>query len=478
MRCGLLIDIGSTFTKTVAVDLRNEEIIGKSQSPTTVTENVMIGIEKAINGLNLSVDFDFRLACSSAAGGLRMIVIGLVPDLTTEAAKRSALGAGAKVVGVYSFELSREEVDSIVSQKPDIILLTGGTDGGNSRVILKNGRSLAKSPISCPIIVAGNKVVAKEVELVLKRNGKDAIAVANVMPELGILNVVEAQNQIRKVFMERIVLAKGLERAMEIVDEIIMPTPLAVLKAAALLADGTDKEAGMGDLIVLDIGGATTDVHSVADGYPTGPGVVMKGLPERRIKRTVEGDLGIRYNSKTILQLVGEQRLKELLDHTAGDSVDLAHRVEELSRHVDFVPTDIASAHVDKALARAAAEVAMVRHAGRLESVYTPGGLVTLQYGKDLTDVKTVIGTGGIFVNNPYMGDIFAGCLYNQKSPQSLLPRRLNCLVDEQYVLFAVGLLESMDREAALRLAKTCLKPILSDNSFSGSEITDYRSLV
>ena len=121
------------------------------------------------------------------------------------------------------------------------------------------------------------------------------------MPDVNVLNVEPARTMIRKVFIERIIAAKGLKRAEEFVEGILMPTPTAVLKAARLLAPGTPREKGLGDLVVVDIGGATTDVHSVGLGSPGQAGVVRKGLPEPYAKRTVEGDLGIRYNAESIL---------------------------------------------------------------------------------------------------------------------------------------------------------------------------------
>jgi len=142
MSTALLIDFGSTYTKLRAVDLESATILGSGQGPSTVTTDITTGLRKALVNLEAHMGglpaFKYRLASSSAAGGLRMVTIGLVPELTEKAAKQAALGAGAKIVGTYSFELTERDVDSIENHQPDIVLLSGGTDGGNSKL---NGSS-------------------------------------------------------------------------------------------------------------------------------------------------------------------------------------------------------------------------------------------------------------------------------------------------------------------------------------------------
>jgi uncharacterized protein (TIGR01319 family) len=162
----LLLDFGSTYTKIAAADLAKEEVIGWAQAPTTVNTDITIGLNKALSKLAETYGIDAnkvqgKYACSSAAGGLIMAAIGLVPELTLEAARRAALGAGAKVVGGYGFEIDEKIVREIEEAKCDIILLSGGTDGGDKKTIIHNAEMLADSKISCPILVAGNRVAAK-----------------------------------------------------------------------------------------------------------------------------------------------------------------------------------------------------------------------------------------------------------------------------------------------------------------------------
>jgi len=158
-RHALLVDIGSTYTKVVDVDLERAAVALQGKSVTTVEEDVALGLERALTDAGIASQslggYSLRLACSSAAGGLSLTAIGLVPELTAEAARRAALGAGAVVRQVYSYCLTPKDIAQIRAMEPDIILLVGGTDGGESSTIVHNAALLAKSRIHAPIIVAG-----------------------------------------------------------------------------------------------------------------------------------------------------------------------------------------------------------------------------------------------------------------------------------------------------------------------------------
>jgi len=458
MSSALLIDFGSTYTKIVAVDLDREEITGYAQSCTTVQTDIMIGLRHALALLPSSlrnVPYACKLSSSSAAGGLGMVTIGLIPELSAEAARRSALGAGAKVIKVFSFKLADKELREIEGINPDIVLLAGGIDGGNTEVILANAQKLAQSRLTCPVVVAGNKAVADEVCGILQAGGKVPLATENVMPDVNVLNVEPARTMIRKVFIERIIAAKGLKKAEEFVEGILMPTPTAVLKAGQILAAGTASEKGMGDLVVVDIGGATTDVHSVGWGSPVQAGVVRKGLPEPYAKRTVEGDLGIRYNAESILKLCGAEAIRQ---NASLPHPDLGKKLECLSRDVGFVPDSPEDQDLDFALASCAVQAAMERHAGSIETLWGPQGQYFIQHGKDLTPVEQVIGTGGIFIHHPRADGILRKALYDPGQPFSLRPRSPNLYTDAHYCLFAVGLLAERYPDIAFRVAKKYLK--------------------
>ncbi len=297
MSLALLLDFGSTFTKMTVVDTAGPSLVARATVPTTV-KDISVGLRAGLARLSEAGvrerDLRLRLACSSAAGGLRMIAVGLVPELTAEAARRAALGAGARVIETFAFRLTDDDVERIGAAAPDILLLAGGTDGGNADVLLANAKRLAAAALPAPVVVAGNAAVSEDVARILAARGVDVRVAENVMPELGVINVEPARAAIRDVFLEKIVEAKGLHVAEEYVEGVLMPTPAAVLAAARLLAEGTSSVAGFGQVAVVDVGGATTDVHSVAPGTPSERDVTVKGLPEPLAKRTVEGDLGVR----------------------------------------------------------------------------------------------------------------------------------------------------------------------------------------
>jgi uncharacterized protein (TIGR01319 family) len=461
----LLIDFGSTFTKVTAVDCDTPAIIGRAQAPTTIDTDVALGLDQAIARLveqagRAELRNASRIASSSAAGGLRLVVCGLVPRLTSEAARRAALGAGAKIVGRYSYTLSRADVAEIERLAPDILLLAGGTDGGDAKVVIDNARSFAASRIDCPFVVAANRAAADDVVEILARGGKTVRKVANVMPEFGRLEVEGAREAIREVFIERIVKAKGLDRVQQTMARPIIPTPMAVLQGAELLAKGHGSESGMGDLMLVDVGGATTDVDSIASGDPTDPSVMARGLPEPYAKRTVEGDLGIRFNAGHILESAGAPTLMQhaRIGEEESTRVDLAGHVATLGARVQTLPDSDAGYRIDTALARAAVEIAVRRHAGAIEHVHMVDGDVAIQTGKDLRNVAVVVGTGGILAHGRNPRYVIEGACYSDRDPLSLRPRAPELLVDTEYIFYAMGLLAAAAPEVAVRLQKRSLK--------------------
>ena len=449
----LLIDFGSTYTKLTAVDVEEERILGTAQSFTTIQTDVGDGLA---NGLKLleektgKLDYVETYACSSAAGGLRMVTSGLVPELTSEAAKLASLGAGAKVVGLYSFQLTEDDLEEIQALKPDIFLLCGGTDGGNSECILHNAKMLATLPPKFPIIIAGNRSAARECARILAEHPVHICP--NVLPKFGTLNIEPTQQKIRDIFLERIVQAKGLSKAAELLDDIMMPTPSAVLQAMELLSKGTENEQGIGDLVAVDVGGATTDVYSMADGMPESMNTVFKGIPEPFSKRTVEGDIGMRYSIRGIVEAVGIRRIASLSGLTEQRAEEL---IDYLSEHKDLVPDgDAELTALDYALASGAVETAVARHAGTMEETYTLMGLTYVQTGKNLTHVKKIIVTGGSLIRTENTDKIARHAQYSPAQPMSLRPKAADVLVDRSYILAAMGLLSGHYPDAALRIMK------------------------
>ena len=458
MKYALFADVGSTFTKVVAVDLEQAQVIGKAMSSTTIATDVNIGYNAAKDAVCNACgvkEFDLKLACSSAAGGLKMIAIGLVPELTSQAALLAVQNAGAKVLSSYSFMLSKKEIEEIERQNPDIILLCGGTDGGNSEVIIHNAKAIAGIDKELTVIVAGNKNAMDEAVGALTAGGKIAVPCDNVMPEFGVLNIEPAREQIRKVFLGQIIEAKGLESLAQQMDGDIVPTPAAVLEAITLLSKGTDRAAGIGTLVAVDIGGATTDVYSATSGPCIYEGATLKGLPHPNYKRSVEGDLGMRWNAKSILEQVGEQALA----YAAGVSEEeVTATVKKFSETPELLPENEVEAKVDVAVGQAAARLAVKRHSGVLTPVYTPIGERYMQSGKDLSDVKYIVGTGGIVISTPNYKDILKEALYDVSDPYSLRPKDAEILLDKSYILSSMGLLSSKLPEIALEILKKEIK--------------------
>ena len=461
MRPYLLIDFGSTYTKLTAVDMAQPAVLGTASALTTVADGLNRGYQQALQRLTAEVgplEYERRLACSSAAGGLRMVAIGLVPELTVEAAKRAALGAGARLVGSFSFELTAADLDELLALKPDLILLAGGTDGGNKTVLRHNGALLAASPLAVPVILAGNKTVAAEVETALKQAGKVCYRVPNVLPELDRLNIEPVQAKIREVFLERIIYAKGLAEVEREIDGILMPTPAAVQAAAERLATGPGNgQPGWGDLLLVDVGGATTDVHSIAEGRPTKPHVFTHGLPEPKVKRTVEGDLGMRVSAVAMLELFTPQLIATLADLTVEEVIA---RVRARMDAPHYIPDSPADRRLEVVLGYLAVKGATERHVGKIERVYSPQGVCYLQEGKDLAKLKTVIGTGGIFVHTPEPQRILAGVLPTPDHPELLKPHAPDFYLDEHYLFSTLGLIAKEYPDISFCLLEKALKQV------------------
>jgi len=449
----LLIDFGSTYTKLTAVDVEQEKILGTAAAYTTVQTDINDGLSEGLKLLEEKigkVEFSECYACSSAAGGLRMVTSGLVPELTGEAAKLASLGAGAKVVGVYAFQLTEDDLEDIKAAKPDIFLLVGGTDGGNTECILHNAKMLSTMDVDFPIVIAGNRTAARQCQKLLE--GREVYVCPNVMPKFGVLQIEPTQKQIREIFLNRIIQAKGLSKAAQLLSDIMMPTPSAVLQAMELLAKGCEDERGIGELVAVDVGGATTDIYSIADGMPEQMNTVFKGLPEPYSKRTVEGDIGMRYSIQGIVDAAGLDRVSKLSGLSPERVTEL---VEYLKTHTDTVPNgDKEMEALDHALASMAIEEAVRRHAGTIEETYTMMGLTYVQEGKNLTKVKQIVVTGGSLIHTKRTAEIAAHALYSPAQPNSLRPKQADVWVDRTYILAAMGLLSSYYPKTALRIMK------------------------
>ncbi len=457
----LMIDFGSTFTKLTAVDTETEDVIATANHFTTVATDITIGYRNALKELyakiGSEVKFDKIIGCSSAAGGLKMCAVGLVDELTLEAAKRVCLGAGAKVDLSFSHHLTKRNIDEIIEKEIDIILLSGGTDGGNSECVLYNQRMLAEHGIKIPIIYAGNKDCQDEIQEIADKYGLNEYICENVMPRLNVLNIPDAREKIREIFLKNIIEAKGIKKIESEIDKVILPTPEAVLKASELLSNGYMHESGLGEIVLADIGGATTDMYSMSSSSAKRSDVIIKGLEEPYAKRTVEGDLGMRYSALGVLHSLTEEEIKTI---NLDEGVDLKKELVYRHEHVDTIPSDSHEVLIDRIMGRICVDKAMSRHVGKMEELYTPMGMVYNQYGKDLSKIRYVIGTGGVLVRNENPYEILKALEYTPKKPLELRPTCPQYLLDADYILASMGLLSEIDPLLALRIMKKHLKPI------------------
>ncbi len=430
-----------------------EELAARAQAPSSVDTDIMTGFHETLSILRQSVSIsngDIRRSrcCSSAAGGLRMVCVGLVREYTTEAGRLAALGAGAKVVGTYSYDLSGSELREIELHAPDIVLLTGGTDGGNQSTITNNAKALSGSSSAIMnIIVAGNKSAADDIERIFSGSGKNVIFAGNVMPEFGKLELDSVNEKIRELYISRITEAKGISRVREIVDEALVPTPSAVLMGAHTLSAGTSCEPGFGELMIVDPGGATTDVYSAAHGTPSSAGVSYIGLPEPYLKRTVEGDLGLYHNLYWLASLAAENRI-------FLRSGETAEKAAELLLNYSVQPADSGAAHDLLQLSRLAVKISVQRHSGTLSLHYTPGGDRWVQKGKDLRGIKMIIGTGGPLVFSQDPGYVLSGAAQCGDESGILKPLMPELFLDSRYILFAIGLMSESEPDSAIRIFK------------------------
>ena len=460
----LAVDFGSTYTKLTAIDLKKEEIISTSRAMTTVKDDVLIGFNEAFEILEedlkekLKDDYTIvkKVACSSAAGGLKIVAIGLVPDLTAEAAKKAALSSGARVIKTFSFALTQENMKELASLNYDMILLTGGTNGGNREYILNNAQTLIEHKISKPIVFAGNEEVADEIGKLFQKNDMEFYISENVMPVVNKINVAPVREVIRAVFMKNIVKAKGMENVQKLIGDIIMPTPTAVMRAAEIFSKNLSDSEEENNVVVIDIGGATTDVHSIGKGLPKNNTIQLKGMEEPYSKRTVEGDLGMRYSSLALFEAASLNKIRAYLG-SKDSKVTIRENFKFRQDNPDFVAKIEDDLIFDEMMAMICTEIAVNRHVGTLESIYSPMGTIFVQSGKDLTNVKYIIGTGGIINNNRDPRKILELSLFSEEDPLILKPQFARFLVDRSYIMSAMGLLGNDYPDVACNIMKKYL---------------------
>jgi uncharacterized protein (TIGR01319 family) len=446
----LCVDFGSTFTKAALVDTGTGRLLGTASHRTTIDTDVLAGYDECLALLRAAhpdVDRAEVLACSSAGGGLRVAVVGNEALVTAEAGRRVALSSGGKVVHVLALaENPADPLAELSTSAPDVVLLVGGTDGGNAEVLLAGAGMLAGAP--WPVVVAGNVDARDEVAAVLATAGTPYVLADNVVPRIGVLAPASARAAIREMFLAHVIGGKHLSQRADFAAMVRGATPDLVLAGVELLAEGLGR-----DLVVVDVGGATTDVHSVVELDPEDASLGREVVATTPVTRTVEGDLGMRWSAVSTVQ--------------SGIAADLLPDDPELAaaallRHHDpaHLPTDPADASYDEQIARAATVLAVRRHAGRSRVVLDAGGRVVERTGKDLRRVEVLIGSGGVLRHSaPGVARRILEAATGTDPEGWQYPERPQVVVDADYVLAAVGLLAADHPDAAVALGRAHLHP-------------------
>lgn len=430
------VDVGSTYTKAAAVDADSGDLLGTASRPTTIGTDVMDGLRAAAaEATPKGAKVIDTLVCSSAGGGLRLAVIGNEPLVTARAAYRAGLSAGARVVDVRAGTLAAGDFTDLAAARPDVILLAGGTDGGDETALRAHAEALAahaseQRGLRTPVVLAGNANAADDLAALLTAAGIPTTCVANVLPRIGVLNPVPARTALREVFLRHVIAGKHLSASADFTRMVKAATPDAVLTGVELLAETTGA-----DLLVVDVGGATTDVYSVLtpDAELEGPRAEVAGTAWR--SRTVEGDLGVRHTAVGIIEAA------------AGEDLATSEDLPEAARLRAANPAFRASDPADDAeLSALAARIAVRRHA-RGERIGGPQE--PLRGGKDLAAVGLVVGSGGILRRDPGAAAWLREAVGADTSGGVRPPKDARFAIDADYRLAPAGLLAANGRRDA-----------------------------
>lgn len=447
----LVAEIGSTTTVVNAFcDINTDHPVfwAQGQAPTSVMDgDVRIGLQGAIDDLCRkkgidSLEYDEMLATSSAAGGLKMTVHGLVFDMTARAAKEAALGAGGIIHYITAGRLRRTDLQKIKEIKPNLILLAGGVDFGERDTAIYNAEMIRSLNLGVPVIYAGNVENQEEMKLIFdEESGSKLYLVENVYPKIDDLNVEPAREVIQNAFEEHITNAPGMQHVRDMVNGPIIPTPGAVMECTKLLNEC------IGNVVTIDVGGATTDVHSVCEESDMVARIMTS--PEPKAKRTVEGDLGVYVNQNNIVEIIGKEQLAaELAD------IDL----EKVMAEYKAIPkNDDERVYVER-LTKEAVIRSVERHAGQIRYIYGPSGRSTVAEGKDLTQVSYIVGTGGALTRLPHRVEIMKEIAKHNETGLLLFPSEsARILVDNDYIMASLGVLSLKHRDAAIALLEKSL---------------------
>ena len=440
-RLAVCADFGSTFTKVLLVELTTGTVLAGAEHRTTIDTDVLDGYDACLAELARTdpraVDAEV-LACSSAGGGLRIAVVGNEELVTAEAGRRVALSSGGKVVAVRSVAQG-DDLD-LSEVAPDVVLLTGGTDGGNPEPAAAAARGLRDTGWRGPTVVACSADALVEVGMILGE--QPHVFAENVVPHIGAFAPASARAAIRQMFLAHVIggkhLSKRTRQGKNAFTRMVRgATPDVVLTGVELLA------TAVGEVVVVDVGGATTDVHSVVELDPEESGLAREVVAPSPVTRTVEGDLGMRWSAISTVDEAGLPDLEEAAGRRREDP--------------GFLPSTAQEMDEDEAIARAAVALALRRHAGRSKVVVSPEGRVVERTGVDLREVGLIVGSGGVLRHGrDGVADRVLGPSVGRDGDWQL-PERARVVVDSDYVLAAAGLLSAEQPDAAYRLVTSLL---------------------
>lgn len=455
------VDVGSTWTKALLVDvdatvpgavrvepaapgrpawLACDGVLATAQHRTTVGSDVMDGVSGVLALLGEQVAahpaaFGEPLVCSSAGGGLRLAVVGYERVVTAEAARRAAVSAGGRVVHLAHGVLQDDDVAALLRAGPDVVVLTGGTDGGDGDVLLANATTLAPAlaPAAAaaeagagargvPVVLAGNAAVAEQAEAVLLAAGVQVNRTANVLPRIGQLHPGSAREAVRAAFLRHVIGGDRLSRGRGFDRLVLAATPDAVLAGVQRLA-----AVHPGGVLAVDVGGATTDVYSVLS-QPAVDSVEADVAGTEVASRTVEGDLGMRWSAPGVAAAAAAEHLDgRLLGRLDPDDV------AGLALDPGLLGEDDAARDRDTDLATVAAVTAVRRHA----RPSTAGAAA-----RPLRDVELVVGSGGVLRHgDAARAERVLGAVCGDHAGMWHVPDAAATAVDRHYVLCALGLL-------------------------------------
>jgi uncharacterized protein (TIGR01319 family) len=478
----LATDCGSTTTKAILIEKRDGEfrLIVRGEAPTTVEapfEDVTKGVLNAVGEVeelsgrkllddegkiitpsNGNVGTDIYISTSSAGGGLQMMVAGVVRSMTAESAERAALGAGAIVMDVIASNdkrLPHQQIERIRHLRPDMILLSGGIDGGTTTHVVEIAELISAadpkprlgSGYQLPVIYAGNKDAAEPVKETLGKK-VDLRTVPNIRPVLERENLGPAREEIHELFMEHVMAqAPGYRKLMTWTDAPIMPTPGAVGLIIKTIADMEGIEA-----VGVDIGGATTDVFSVF--RPDG----REGI----FNRTVSANLGMSYS---ISNVFAEATLPKVMRWVPFhmDERDLRNRVKNKMIRPTTIPQSMEELIFEQAIAKEALRLAFIQHksfATVLKGVQQQRTIADAfeqtASGQTLVNMMTLnilVGSGGVLSHAPRRHQAAMMLI------DAFLPEGVTRLaVDSIFMMPQLGVLSTVQKQAATEVFnKDCL---------------------